>query len=42
MFKGEEEGEEEEEHLRGQSSRKQIDGSTRERESGRTYDGCRQ
>jgi len=32
MFKGEEEGEEEEEHLRGQSSRQQIDGSTRERE----------
>jgi len=42
MFKGVEEGEEEEEHLRGQSSRQQIDGSTRERESGRTYDGCRQ
>jgi hypothetical protein len=32
MFKGEEEGEEEEEHVRGQSSRQQIDGSTRERE----------
>lgn len=52
MFKGEEEGEEEEEHLRGQSSRQQIDGSTREkmrdfkreveRESGRSDDGCRQ
>ena len=42
MFKGVEEGEEEEEHLRGQSSRQQIDGSMRERESGRTYDGCRQ
>jgi len=52
MFKGVEEGEEEEEHLRGQSSRQQIDGSTREkrrdfkreveRESGRSDDGCRQ
>jgi hypothetical protein len=42
MFKGEEEGEEEEEHLWGQSSRQQIDGSTRERESGRTYNGCKQ
>ena len=36
MFKGVEEGEEEEEHLRGQSSRQQIDGSTRERADGPT------